>query len=192
MVGKIEIICQQCGKQFSVYPSRLKHGNPQFCCRSCAAQFRVGKPLPPEHRANVAKADRRRLTSIRTEDAPFYGQHHTTEHREKMSKLMKERFAGSPQNHPWFGRHHTTEEKTKTAISKAIKELWQTPEYRAKALEGARRRGQNPLARLRDAEAHRKLWQNPEFVRKMMIAFNKKPTKPEKQLEVTQSAFPRV
>jgi len=193
-MGKIEIICRQCGKQFFVDPSRLKYGNPQFCCRSCADKFRVGKPLSPEHRANVAKADKRRLTGIKTEDAPFYGRHHTEEYKRNMSKIMKERFAGSPQNHPWFGRHHTEEEKTKTAkvISGIIKDMWQDPEYRAKCLEGTRKRGHDPLARLRSSKTHKELWQDPEFVKKMMLAFHKKPTKPELQLEaILKKHFPQ-
>ena len=190
----IERICQQCGKHLFVSPSRIKYGNVQFCSRGCYAKSRVEEPLSPEHKASVAKANRRRLTGISTKDAPFYGQHHTGEHRGKMSKLMKERFAGSPENHPWFGRHHTGEEilKMVNSISEAIKQLWQDPKYRARALEGAKKRGQDPLLRLRNAEAHRRLWQNPEFVKKMMIAFNKKPTKPEKQLETTlNNHFPQ-
>jgi len=181
----IDRICKTCDKHFFVYPSEIKHRNVQFCSRGCYTKSRVGKPLSPEHKASVAKADRRRLTGIKTEDAPFYGQHHSKEHREKISKLMKERFAGSPENHPWFGRQHTEGEilKMSNSISKVIKELWQDPEYRARALEGARGRGQNPLFRLKDSEAHRRLWQNHEFVKKMMLAFSKKPTKPEKQLE---------
>lgn len=180
----VERICKTCDKHFFVYPSEIKHRNVQFCSRGCYAKSRVGKPLSPEHKANVAKADRRRLTGINSKDAPFYGRHHAEEHKRKMSKLMEGRYAGSPQNHPWFGRHHTEEEKLKMSqeISRVIKNMWQDPEYRQKAIAAAKRRGQNPLFRLRDAEAHRRLWQNPEFVKKMMLAFSKKPTKPERQL----------
>lgn len=40
LVEHPKLICEQCGKEFDVYPSRLKHGNPRFCSQSCAGNMK--------------------------------------------------------------------------------------------------------------------------------------------------------
>ena len=49
------------------------------------------------------------------EECPFYGQHHTEESKQKMSKKLKEKWKN--QKHPWIGRKHSEETKAKISAS---------------------------------------------------------------------------
>jgi 5-methylcytosine-specific restriction endonuclease McrA len=39
LISKPRVKCECCGKEFSVYPSQLKFGNPRFCSLKCANSF---------------------------------------------------------------------------------------------------------------------------------------------------------
>ena len=41
--GKIKRTCDFCGKEFDVFPSRIKHGNAKFCSRACVCRWRVAQ-----------------------------------------------------------------------------------------------------------------------------------------------------
>lgn len=64
-----------------------------------------------------------------------YGYRHTKETKEKISRVLKEKFKDPDyrakfmgKNSPMFGKHHT--EHSKYLISKSSKELWKNEEYR--------------------------------------------------------------
>ena len=76
----------------------------------------TGKHMSEEARKKISK-------SMKGENNPFFGKHHTQETKEKISKKFKENYIR--ENHPFFGRHHT--EETKQKISKKQKERFKDP-----------------------------------------------------------------
>lgn len=71
--------------------------------------------------------------------------------------------------------------------SERFYKLWQDPEYRQKALRArsaiSKKLWENPEYREHQVEIQKSNWQDPEFVKRMMVAFNKKPTIPENYLD---------
>ena len=71
------IICEQCGKSFSVYPSRLKRGNPKYCSQSCAGNMpkienerfrRVKTREWTDIRQSILKRDRNKCAKCGSKD----------------------------------------------------------------------------------------------------------------------------
>lgn len=54
--GKIEIVCQYCGKLREVYPCETKNGRSKFCNKECYRLSRIGKKLTVKHRKNISKS----------------------------------------------------------------------------------------------------------------------------------------
>lgn len=72
------IKCGKCGREFYVYPSRLKQGNPKFCSRKCYDRF-----------------DR---------NNPFFGKKHSAESIEKMFNHPNRRSFKKGEENPNFKR----------------------------------------------------------------------------------------
>lgn len=44
--GRVEIVCEWCGKSFKVSPSRAKQHNTRFCSNGCYSAWKKGRPRP--------------------------------------------------------------------------------------------------------------------------------------------------
>lgn len=42
----ITVKCQQCGKEFDVWPAIIKRGEGKFCSKKCAVIYSIGRPHP--------------------------------------------------------------------------------------------------------------------------------------------------
>lgn len=175
--------------------------------RQLLSKSHKGKCLSEEHKHNISLA----LLGPRNQ---FYGKKHSKESKERMSeahKLVWQRpgyslVGSSVMKRVWQRKEYR--EQRKGSSRKASLALWENPEYRKKVSEGVsrarKREWQNPEYRVRRihpqsqetrqkiSETHKDLWQCPQFVKKMMLAFHKKPTKPELKLEaILKKHFPQ-
>lgn len=175
----IERICQQCGKNFLAKSYEVKIGRGKYCSLNCLHQSQVGKPLSEVRRKKIS-------ASLMGNIPAFKGKHHSDEAKAKLAKAH-------------IGKDFLTE-SGREAISKASKAKFISEETRKVLSQNTKawraRIKLNPWQYARFIERQRKAnkrnWQDPEFVKKMMFAFHKKPTKPERQLEaILNKHFPQ-
>lgn len=169
----IERTCQQCGKQFLVKPSVINHGGGKFCSIKCHNRSQVGKQRPEtiekmaamhrgkqltaEHRQKISETNKGHICSPKTREKisiALTGKPKSEEHKAKIK-------ARTP---TMLGKHHSAIAREK--VSKA-------------------RKGKSPsfVHRRKLSVSLKRLWLDPEFAKRMIVAFHKKPTKPEIQLE---------
>jgi len=178
----IERICQVCGRQFLVLPYKVKKGHGKYCSVECHNHSQIGKHRPEiieklaamhrgkqltiEHRHKISEANKGRICSPDTREKisiALTGKQKSEEHKAKLK-------AKTPS---MLGKHHSAVAREK--VSKARKGKSPSVEHRRKL-----------------SISLKKLWQDPEYVRQMMLAFHKKPTKPELELEaILNRHFPQ-
>lgn len=160
----IERTCQQCGKQFKAWPSRVKLGYGKFCSERCYYKALQGKPLIKAtlKAAQVNKGRARSPEAIAKTVAGNKGKHRTNEQRQFLSYLAKQRV-----NKNFYGKHHSA--KTKKRLSEAQQRNWQNPEYRMKQSQLVKLGWENnPEQKRHLSKIQKALWQNPEY-REMTI-----------------------
>lgn len=76
----IIITCKVCNKRFEVIPSRFKRGDTKYCSLPCKYKDLKGRKLSQETRIKMSKSQSGNKNH-------FYGKHHSTEVRKKLSEL---------------------------------------------------------------------------------------------------------
>jgi hypothetical protein len=89
------------------------------------------------------------------EENPFYGQNHTEESKQKISKKLKEKWKN--QKHPWIGRKHSEESKEK--ISESNKGKTRSEEFKTKMSESKKgnTHSEKTKAKMRESQRKRRL-----------------------------------
>jgi hypothetical protein len=89
------------------------------------------------------------------EENPFYGQHHSGESKQKISKKLKEKWKN--QKHPWIGRKHSEESKEK--IRELKKGLTHSEESKAKISESNKGKivSEETKEKMRESQRKRRL-----------------------------------
>ena len=86
------------------------------------------------------------------EENPFYGQHHSGESKQKISKKLKEKWKN--QKHPWIGRKHSEESKEK--IRESNKGNTHSEESKAKISESKKGNTHSEKTKEKMIESQRK------------------------------------
>ena len=94
------------------------------------------------------------------EENPFYGQHHSGESKQKISKKLKEKWKN--QKHPWIGRKHS--EETKEKIRELKKGLTHSEESKAKISESNKGKivSEETKEKMRESQRKRRLEKKPQ------------------------------
>jgi len=111
--GKIKLICQQCGKEFPVYPSDIKN-NRRFCSQRCGAIGRIpwNKGLHTKGTPHTEETKRKLSEIHKRIGAPWnIGRKYSKERCERISKANM----GKPSW--WKGKKHTKETKLKMSLA---------------------------------------------------------------------------
>lgn len=191
-------VCKQCSKLFTSLQSRINSGQGKFCSQQCKAlsmvtkieqtcqwcgrkfmvvpsQIKYGKGTycsnsckghgtqdPGEARVRMAKA--------------HTGKKLTPEHIEHIAQGVKKRYL---------------DPELRKRLSISLTEWNKDPRVRERKRQAMLGRKQTEAEKHKRSETHKKLWQDPEFVKRSMLAFQKKPTNPEKKLEaILNDHFP--
>lgn len=56
--NKVSLICEGCGREFSLSPSQAKHRTGRWCTRGCESASRIKRPLAREHNGRPAALDK--------------------------------------------------------------------------------------------------------------------------------------
>jgi hypothetical protein len=89
------------------------------------------------------------------EECPFYGQHHTKESKQKMSKKLKEKWKN--QKHPWIGRKHSEESKEKISESNKGKTLSEESKEKISESKKGNTHSEKTKAKMRESQRKRRL-----------------------------------
>ncbi len=191
----IERICQHCGKHFYTYHSELRKGRGRFCsplcwyasrkiervCKQCGKTFFISQSIAKRSWGKFCSSEC--FTKWRSTKA-------------KIERICKQCgghfFVKQSQIEYGHGKFCSAECFSQYNSSKVIK----TCEYCGREFRASPHRlktGRDKFCSKEcSTQGFRLLWQDSEFVKKMMVAFHKKPTKPEKQLEtILNKHFPQ-
>lgn len=184
----IERICQHCGKHFLTYHSELRKGGGKFCSRLCgyaSRKIKVEKVCKQCGRLFFVKQSIAKRGWGEFCSSECYKKWRSAKSNiERVCKQCgKHFFVKHSQIEYGHGKFCSAECFAQYNSSKVIRtceycgrEFWASP-HRLKTGRG------KFCSKKCSTQALRSLWQDPEFVKKMMLAFHKKPTKPEKRLE---------
>lgn len=182
-------ICEKCGKQFEVFPSRSRQ---RFCSRSCAKRGQHSSTrteFTPRSLKKLWKDEdfRDKVLKARVSSIAFKninkGRKMPEETRIKISESLK------GEGNYWYGKHLSKE--TKMKISLARNRWWERipPEERKFSEEHKRKISQalsgerNPMyGKPNPNKNWGKQLNDPEFQRKRLWGLTHGPTKPEKQI----------
>ena len=96
----IIISCQQCGKEFKVFPYKIKPGKDNFCSYNCYWESKKGKKLSKEVCDKLSECKK-------GEKNHFFGKKHTKESKDLISKHLKGREVWSKgKKFPWLTKRN--------------------------------------------------------------------------------------
>ena len=139
-----------------------------------------------EYNEQKKEEKRQREAERRARKTAKGGYRPTEETREKISKVLKEKYSKGeikrkPRDPATVRRGFTHSEETRRKISESLKNRWKNdPEYREKMKAKAAAANTDDATRQRISESLRKKWQDPEFRNQMMekMSSRRKPTGP--------------
>ena len=103
----INVICDNCGVEYSKYKKYVKPTN--FCCKTCKNNSIKNKPLSDKVKQSISD-------SLKGEKNGMFGQSHTIESRQKMSKSVKDNYIKNEQLRYICGNSRlSTEDRIKSA-----------------------------------------------------------------------------
>ena len=174
-------ICESCGKQFEVFPSRSRQ---RFCSRSCG--------MKGKHNSSETEFTSSHLKQLWQN--PDFKKKMLDAHKGNLKGFKKGNKPWNKGGHNlqksyWKGKHHAEEAKKKISLSRRLwyekiplEERRFSEEHKQKlsiALSGER----NPMyGKPCPNKNWREQFNDPEFQRKRLWALNHGPTKPEKQV----------
>lgn len=68
--NRVQLKCEQCGKDFTLSPSQAEHMTGRWCTRDCEAASRIKRPLNREYNGKPAVRDKKGYVRVYVPDHP--------------------------------------------------------------------------------------------------------------------------
>jgi len=196
--GKIKRICKHCGKEFEIYPCRIKRGEGIVCSLVCQHEIfkdgrfkgknnpNYGKYPSKKIREKIGSANKGKKSPFNTRieiECDYCGnkiikkrilikkhKNHFCNTKCAGKFLVEEIKAGNRKVDNFRDKQHTEKAKHKQGLA-------------SKGNKYALGFKHTEETKQKNREFSRKNWQDPEFVKKVLKAIERRPTNPEKALD---------